>query len=198
MSLQPSSNANCPSPYYGRLRADLTEPYNGADLHRCIYGARISNSIFDKDYSKLKLSQGYVQFKGDLRKFKVTCPNDPNVFIIINIHVDDGGAILTWRTKYDETLQALSNRYAGTLDSSPMDRYLGMGFNSETMYHSVLKVLVTFCTLTSQSLTSAALVHSSGNSSSASRPNSQSSWPARTTLPLPKVTKPKPSASSPT
>jgi len=79
---------------------------------------------------------------------------DPNMFVIINTHVDDGGAILTWRSKYDETLRALSNRYPGTLDSSSMDRYLGMGFshNSETgtmtasMYHSVLKVLATFCT----------------------------------------------------
>jgi len=73
---------------------------------------------------------------------------------LINTHVDDGGAILTWRSKYDETLRALSNRYPGTLDSSSIDRYLGMGFsyNSETgamtasMYHSVLKVLATFCT----------------------------------------------------
>ena len=145
-----------PVPYYGRLPADLTEPYNGAyvKIHRCIYGARISNSIFDKDHSQLLLSQGYIQFEADLRKFKVTCPNDPNTFVIINTHVDDGGAILTWRSKYDETLRALSNRYPGTLDSSPMDRYLGMGFsyNPETgamtasMYHSVLKVLATFCT----------------------------------------------------
>ena len=80
--------------------------------------------------------------------------HNPNTFIIINTHVDDGGAILTWRSKYDETLGALSNRYPGTLDSSPMDRYLGMGFsyNSKTgamtasMYHPVLKVLATFCT----------------------------------------------------
>ena len=145
-----------PVPYYGRLPADLTEPYNGANvkIHRCIYGARISNSIFDKDHSQPLLSQGYVQFEGDYRKFKLTCPNDPNTFVIINTHVDDGGAILTWRSKYDETLRALSNRYPGTLDSSSMDRYLGMGFsyNSETgamtasMYHSVLKVLATFCT----------------------------------------------------
>jgi len=95
-----------PVPYYGRLPADLTEPYNGAyvKIHRCIYGARISNSIFDKDHSQLLLSQGYVQFEADLRKFKVTCPNDPNTFVIINTHVDDGGAILTWFSKYDETL----------------------------------------------------------------------------------------------
>jgi hypothetical protein len=54
----------------------------------------------------------------------VTCPNDPNVFVIINTYVDDGGAILTGRSKYEETFRALSNRYPGTLDSSHMDRYL--------------------------------------------------------------------------
>jgi hypothetical protein len=31
---------------------------------------------------------GYVQFEGDLRKFKITCPTDPTVFVIINTHVD--------------------------------------------------------------------------------------------------------------
>jgi len=68
--------------------------------------------------------------------------------------VDDGGAILTWRSKYDETLRALSDRYPGTLDSSAMDRYLGMGFryNPDTgamtasMKHSVIKILETFLT----------------------------------------------------
>ena len=46
-----------------------------------------------------------------------------SAFVIINTHVDDGGAILTWRSKYDETLRALSDRYLETLDSSAMDRY---------------------------------------------------------------------------
>ena len=66
--------------------------------------------------------------------FKITCPKDPTTFVIINTHVDDGGAILTWRSMYDKTLRALSDRYPGTLDSSAMDRYLGMGFdyNSST------------------------------------------------------------------
>jgi hypothetical protein len=82
----------------------------------------------------------------------ITCPNDSNVFVILNTHVDDGGAVLTWRSKYDETLQALRNRYPGTLDSTTMDRYLGMGFsyNSNTgamtasMHHSIVKILATF------------------------------------------------------
>ena len=94
----------------------------------------------------------YVQFGGDLRKFKITYPNNSNIFVILNTHVDDGGAVLTWRSKYDETLHALRNRYPGTLDSTTMDRYLGMGFsfNSSTgvmtasMYHSVVKILATF------------------------------------------------------
>ena len=67
-----------------------------------------SNKIFNEDHTQLLLSLGYVQFEGDLRKFKITCPKDPNVFVIINTHVDDDGAILTWRSKYDETLRALS------------------------------------------------------------------------------------------
>ena len=135
---------------------DIPGPYGGAyvKILRCIYGARISNKIFDEDHTKLLLSLGYTQFEGDLRKFKITCPKDPTVFVIINTHVDDGGAILTWRSMYDRTLQALSERYPGTLDSSAMDRYLGMGFsyNSSTgamtasMYHSVLKILATFQT----------------------------------------------------
>ena len=36
------------------------------------------------------------------------------------------GHDLTWRSKYEETLQTLSDRYPGPLDSSAMDRYLGM------------------------------------------------------------------------
>ena len=145
-----------PGRHYGRLSGDLGAPYANAyvQILRCIYGARVSNKIFDDDHAQLLLSLGYTQFEGDLRKFKITCPIDPNVFVIINTHVDDGGAILTWRSKYDETLQALSDRYPGTLDSSPMDRYLGMGFSynpdtgamTASMYHSVLKVLATFCT----------------------------------------------------
>jgi hypothetical protein len=74
--------------------------------------------------------------------------------VIINTHVDDGGAILTWRSKYDSILRALSDRYPGTLYSSAMDRYLGMGFSynydtgamTASMYHSVLKILATFQT----------------------------------------------------
>jgi len=93
-----------------------------------------------------------VQFESDLRKFKITCPNDPNIFVILNTHVDDGGAVLTWRSKYEDTLQALRNRYPGELDSTPMDRYLGMGFSynpdtgamTASMYHSIVKLLATF------------------------------------------------------
>ena len=52
-------------------------------------------------------------------------------------------------SKYDENLQALRNRYPGSLDSTTMDRYLGMVFlyNSDTgvmtasMYHSIVKIL---------------------------------------------------------
>jgi len=144
-----------PVPFYGRLPSDLPEPYGGSyvKIIRCIYGARVSNKIFDDDHTALLLSLGYVQFEGDLRKFKITCPTDPTVFVIINTHVDDGGAILTWRSKYDETLRALSDRYPGTLDSSAMDRYLGMGFSYDpdtgamtaSMKHSVIKILETFC-----------------------------------------------------
>ena len=51
-----------------------------------------------------------------------------------------------------QSLQALRNRYPGTLDSTTMDRYLGMGFsyNSSTgamtasIYHSIVKILATF------------------------------------------------------
>ena len=71
------------------------------------------------------------------------------MLVIINTHVDDGGVILTWPSKYAETLQVLGKRYPGTLDESAMDRYLGMGFayNEDTgamtasMYHSVMKIL---------------------------------------------------------
>ena len=119
-----------------------------------IYGARVSNRIFDEDHTQLLLSLGYLQFEGDPRKFKITCPKDPNRFVIINTHVDDGGAILTWRSKYDSTLRAFSELYPGTLDSTAMDRYLGMSFSynpdtgamTASMYHSVLKLLVTFST----------------------------------------------------
>ena len=145
-----------PEPAYGCLPPDIRHPYGGAyvKILRCIYGARISNKIFDEDHTKLLLSLGYVQFEGDLRKFKITCPKDPTTFVIINTHVDDGGAILTWRSMYDKTLRALSDRYPGTLDSSAMDRYLGMGFHynpstgamTASMYHSVIKILATFQT----------------------------------------------------
>jgi len=142
--------------FYGRLPSNLPAPYGSSyvKILRCIYGARVSNKIFDDDHTQLLLSLGYIQFEGDLRKFKITCPTDPTVFVIINTHVDDGGAILTWRSKYDETLQTLSDRYPGTLDSSAMDRYLGMGFHynpdtgvmTASMKHSVIKILETFLT----------------------------------------------------
>ena len=145
-----------PTPYYGRLPIDLPPPYGGSyvKILRCIYGARVSNKIFDEDHTRLLVSLGYSQFEGDLRKFKITCPHDPTTFVIINTHVDDGGAVHTWQSKYDETLRALSARYPGTLDSSTMDRYLGMGFDynpetgalSASMYHSVVKILANFRT----------------------------------------------------
>ena len=83
------------------------------------------------------------------RKFRIVCHSDPTVFVIINTHVDDGGVIHTWPTKYAETLEILSKRYPGTLDETSMDRYLGMGFsyNEDTgaitcsMYHAVAKIL---------------------------------------------------------
>jgi len=104
-----------PTPYYGRLPVDLPEPCGGAyvKILRCIYGVRISNKIFDDDHTRLLLSLGYCQFVGDPRKFKITCPNNPNTFVIINTHVDNYRAILSWRSKYEETLQALRNRYPG-------------------------------------------------------------------------------------
>jgi hypothetical protein len=145
-----------PVPFYGRLPSDLPAPYGSSyvKILRCIYGARVSNKIFDDDHTQLLLSLGYVQFEGDLRKFKITCHTDPTIFVIINTHVDDGGAILTWRSKYDETLLALSDRYPGTLDSYAMDRYLGKGFHynpdtgamTASMKHSVIKILETILT----------------------------------------------------
>jgi len=138
-----------PAAFLQRL---LPTPCSFVKVLRCIYGARISNKIFDEDHTQLLLSLGYVQFEGDLRKFKITCPNDSNVFVILNTHVDDGSAVLTWRSKYDETLQALRNCYPGALDSTTMDRYLGMGFSynsnigamTASMFHSIVKILATF------------------------------------------------------
>ena len=141
-----------PLPWPTPQRQDPPLGSSYVKILRCIYGARVSNKIFDDDHTQLLLSLGYVQFEGDLRKFKFTCPTNPTVFVIINTH--GGGAILTWRSKYDETLQALSDRYPGTLDSSAMDRYLGMGFSyhpdtgamTASMKHSVIKILETFLT----------------------------------------------------
>ena len=36
---------------------------------RCIYGARVSNKIFDEDHTKLLLSLGYVQFDGVTQQY---------------------------------------------------------------------------------------------------------------------------------
>ncbi len=49
-----------PVTYYGRLPADRSEPYGNTyvKILRCIYGARISNMIFDDDQTKLLLSLG--------------------------------------------------------------------------------------------------------------------------------------------
>ncbi len=112
MSQKPSSSVcNLNLPFAASLLISL--------ILCCIYGARISNKIFDEDHTKLLLSL-------DLRSESLR--SDPTVFVIINTHVDYGGAIFTWRSMYDKTLRALSDHYPGTLDSSAMDRYLGMGF----------------------------------------------------------------------
>jgi len=109
----------------------------------------VSNKIFDDDHTATILSIGYSQFEGDPRKFRIICSSEPTVFVIINIHVDDGGVIHTWPSKYAETLEILSKRYPGTLDETTMDRYLGMGFSyyedteamTCSMYHAVVKIL---------------------------------------------------------
>ena len=69
------------------------------------------------------------QFKCNPRNFRIVCPSDPTVFVIINTHVDDGGVIHTSPAKYAETFEILSKRYPRILDESKMDRYLGMGFS---------------------------------------------------------------------
>ena len=94
---------------------------------------------------------------GYLDRFEMWRYDVPDAFLQLPLPVPYYGrlpALLTWRSKYEETLQALRNRYPVTLDSSPMDRYLGMGFSynpaigslTASMLHSVLKVLTTFCT----------------------------------------------------
>ena len=152
----PLTPTNCPNPLYGILPPDLPAPFANKYVHikRGVYGAKVSNAIFDKDHSETLVKIGFQQFIGDRCKFLLVCPTDPILKIIINTHVDDGGVILTWRTKYDEVLYKLNQRYPGTLDESTMDRYLGMGFhfNSQTgaltatMLHSVTKLLATACT----------------------------------------------------
>ena len=86
-----------PFSYYGRLPPDIPEPYCNAyvEIKSCIYGAQMSNKIFDDDHTFTILSIGYSQFEGDPRKFRIVCPSDPTVFVIINTHVDDGGVIHT-------------------------------------------------------------------------------------------------------
>jgi hypothetical protein len=65
-----------PFSYYGRLPPDLPEPYCNAyvEIKRCIYGARVSDKIFDDDHTATILSIGYSQFEGDPRKFRIVCP----------------------------------------------------------------------------------------------------------------------------
>ncbi len=126
-SLEPSFNDHCPPPItvvFLRIFQRL--------LQRLRRNQALSNKIFDEDHTATILSIGYSQFEGDPRKFRIVCPSDPTVFVIINTHVDDGGVIHTWPTKYAETLEILSNRYPGTLDETKIDRYLGMGFTEDT------------------------------------------------------------------
>jgi hypothetical protein len=224
----PLTPENCPRPHYGRLPDDLPAPYGGqyVKMLRGVYGARVSNKIFDEDHTATLLSMGYEQSNCDPRKFQITCPTNPILKVIINTHVDDGGVILTWRAKYDETLSVLNKRYPGTLDESPMDRYLGMGFEynpttgalTASMYHSVLKILATFCTASlptqrtpyaqtylilpqtrpppTQGCTNSSLGSSSGSLKSALTSNSLSSWPAPTTRLQPRGTSSSSSESS--
>ena len=65
------------SPRDGRLPTTTTQdfvtvhlpaPYSSSyvKILRGIYGARVSNKIFDDDHTALLLSLSYVQFEGDL------------------------------------------------------------------------------------------------------------------------------------
>jgi len=149
---------NCPRPLYGKLPSDLPPPYNDrfVKLQRGVYGTRVANRIFDQDHTAFLLSLGYVNFVADPRKFLHVNKEDTRLKILINTHVDDGGAVFTDKAKWLETLHYLDLRYPGGLDVSPMDRYLGMGFkfNPETgaltvsMLHSILKILATCSTET--------------------------------------------------
>ena len=149
---------NCPNPLFGILPPDLPPPFAGryVRIKRGVYGAKMSNAIFDKDHSDTLIKIGFQPFIGDRCKFLLVCPTDTIKKIIINTHVDDGGVIHTWRLMYDEVLYKLNQRYPGTIDESEMNRYLGMGFFlhpktgalTASMLQSVTKLLATACTET--------------------------------------------------
>ena len=85
-----------PFSYFGRLPSPpgQPEPY---------YNAYLWSPIIQQDRTAAILSIGYSQFEGDPRKFRIVCPSDPTIFVIISTHVDDGGKIHNWPPKYAET-----------------------------------------------------------------------------------------------
>jgi len=125
MSLVPSSSVS------SLLPCDLPATYNknksnSSYLRIEAIQPHIQSSyrIFDLYHSTNLVAIGYSTYLADPCKFLWRYKDDSRLVVILNIHVDDGAAVLTCRGSWDETVFKLNKRYPGILDKSTMDSTL--------------------------------------------------------------------------
>ena len=100
----PTLSSPIPPGYYPK-------PTRVAEIVGSMYGLKQANSIFDKDFAATVATHDYLPIPEDPHTFTKRCPNNPEDYLHLNMHVDDGQYFSTSKFLTAELKDIIFKRY---------------------------------------------------------------------------------------
>ena len=111
-----------------RLPNELPRPYGGAlaEITGTMYGLKQSNHIYDQNLIKTLADAGYFPCPSHPYTFIKLCPENPQDYLIVSFHVDDGDLVCTSNHLLPEFKDIITKRYGVTKFYEPSQGICGM------------------------------------------------------------------------
>ena len=111
-----------------RLPKELPRPYGGAlaEITGSMYGLKQSNHIYDQNLIKTLADAGYFPCPSHPYTFMKICPENPQDYLIVSFHVDDGDLVCTSNHLLPEFKDIIIKRYGVTKFNEPSQGICGM------------------------------------------------------------------------
>ena len=96
------------------------KPTRVAEIVGSMYGLKQANSIFDKDFAATLASHSFLPVPEDPHTFTKRCPSNPENYLHLNMHVDDGQYFSTSKLLTEELCTLINNRYGPDVPFRPV------------------------------------------------------------------------------